>query len=374
MKNVRYRGEGIVAVAISVIAIGWSNIASTDETVTFNDPRSLAALVGSSPGERAARFSFVYTGRPPKYVEDCAVFTEGVDPPDPALGPIPQGHYHLMYEDPAIHASLFIQQQLRDPENQGRYLMPMCPGATIQMTYEPDGVPRPFTLKSLQVLKGSLNVGIKSNNFGIGVYNNLTGGVTYSLGDADNITRATFELPRDARECGGFAIDNIVFEPFTGSPRCASNAVQEAQVSQAQVTQASPPFADAATVTFTNAEFAPDPIINIRPFRSINDINPESPNEIRVAIISRKGFDATIVDPTSVEFGPSKAREVHHQSHLSDVDGDGDTDVLLHFKISEIGVVCSDIALSLAGQTFDGQRIAASDFVATQCEDNSVIE
>ena len=422
MKHVNSARVEVVAVAIYLVAIGFpASTEAVEETITFNNPTSLAALSYTSRGQKvtAGRYTFVASGPPPAaYKEAGMVFSEGITPPDPALGPIPQGHYHLMYEDPALNdPANQSPAKLPDPENKGRYLAPMCPGAVIQMTYHPDNVrvPAPFSLRRIQVLTGSLNVGIKSNKFGIGVFNNLTGGTTWNLGeDGENITRATFELPRGAKECGGFVIDNIVFEPFPATQAAPLSASPTTGISELSTRSpelsssfslsspssvtASPPFADAATLTFLNGDFAPLPKIDIRPFTTTNDINPLDTGVIRVAIITTEGFDATSVDPRSIEFGPNGAKEggqgfdatsvdplsvefgpdgaeeADQGGRITDVDGDGDADLLLHFSIPEVGVQCSDIALSLTGRTFDGQTIIGSDFIRTRCEDKAEVD
>lgn len=45
--------------------------------------------------------------------------------------------------------------------------------------------------------------------------------------------------------------------------------------------------------------------------------------------------------------------------------GDGDLDLLLHFRTQETGVQCGDMSLSLTGETLSGQLIEGSDSVRT---------
>jgi hypothetical protein len=51
------------------------------------------------------------------------------------------------------------------------------------------------------------------------------------------------------------------------------------------------------------------------------------------------------------------------QSALEDVDGDGDTDMILHFKTQDTSIVCGDTSASLTGETFGGQAIEGSDSI-----------
>ncbi len=117
--------------------------------------------------------------------------------------------------------------------------------------------------------------------------------------------------------------------------------------------------------------------IDIKPGGDPNSINPRSagsdPNSINlrskrvipVAILTTDTFDASTVDPMSVKFGPGGATEAHGRGHIEDADGDGDLDLVLHFKTQMVGIVCGDTSASLTGQTFDEQAIEGSDSINT---------
>ena len=90
---------------------------------------------------------------------------------------------------------------------------------------------------------------------------------------------------------------------------------------------------------------------------------------MKIAIITTDDFDATLVDPLSVEFGPNGAIETHGKGDIEDVDEDGDLDLVFHFKIQETGIGCDDIEAFLTGETFDGQSLEGVDSVNTvNCE------
>ena len=105
--------------------------------------------------------------------------------------------------------------------------------------------------------------------------------------------------------------------------------------------------------------------IDIKPGSDPNSINLKSKGVIPVAILTTDTFDATTVDPLSVEFGPNGAMEAHGQGHIEDVNGDDDLDLVLHFSTQETGIVCGDTSAFLTGETFNGQLIEGSDLINT---------
>ena len=121
----------------------------------------------------------------------------------------------------------------------------------------------------------------------------------------------------------------------------------------------------------------PDPsvtytTIDIKPGSYPNSINPSSNGLIPVAILGSDTFDVTAVDWTTLEFGSDSSSPVHDLNdpsviaeHTVDVDGDGDSDLVVHFRISEAGIACGDIEAALTGKTRAGDFISASDAVNT---------
>jgi CSLREA domain-containing protein len=105
--------------------------------------------------------------------------------------------------------------------------------------------------------------------------------------------------------------------------------------------------------------------IDIKPNSIPSSINPESSGVVPLAILTTAAFDATTVDPLSVRFGPSSAAEVHNRGHFEDVDGDGDIDLLLHFRVGSTGIRCGDASASIRGETLSGQIIQGSDSFRT---------
>lgn len=106
-------------------------------------------------------------------------------------------------------------------------------------------------------------------------------------------------------------------------------------------------------------------LIDIKPGSDPNSINPRSRGVIPVAILTTDTFDATAMDPTTILFGATGTEASPMQSALEDVDGDGDTDMILHFKTEDTGILCGATSASLTGETSGGQRIQGSDSINT---------
>ena len=105
--------------------------------------------------------------------------------------------------------------------------------------------------------------------------------------------------------------------------------------------------------------------VDLKPGEFPNTINPKSNGVIPVAILTTPDFNATTVDPLSVEFGPQGALEAHGKGHIEDVNGDGQPDLLLHFRTQDTGITCGDTEGVLTGETFAGQAIVGSDTIKT---------
>ena len=95
--------------------------------------------------------------------------------------------------------------------------------------------------------------------------------------------------------------------------------------------------------------------IDIKPGSYPNSINLRSRGQIPVAILTTStaqdgsaDFDAILVDPETVLF--ADAAPVH--SALEDVDGDGDRDLILHFRTQEVAIEPEDTAAKLTGLTY----------------------
>jgi hypothetical protein len=118
-------------------------------------------------------------------------------------------------------------------------------------------------------------------------------------------------------------------------------------------------------------------VIDIKPGSDPNSINLKSQGVIPVAVMTTSvadgdlwDFDATTVDRSTVAFGPGGATPAHDPDnekmpalHLQDVDGDGDTDLVLHFENQAAGLQAGDVQACLTGATLGGDPFIACDAV-----------
>ena len=99
--------------------------------------------------------------------------------------------------------------------------------------------------------------------------------------------------------------------------------------------------------------------IDIKPDSNPNNINLKSKGVVPVAVLTTNDFDASTIDPDSVEFAGAKPV----RWKLCDVDGDGNDDMLFHFKTQELNLDADSTEATLTGETLDGNAITGSDEV-----------
>ena len=107
--------------------------------------------------------------------------------------------------------------------------------------------------------------------------------------------------------------------------------------------------------------------INIKPGSDPNPVNPDSKGLTPVAILSSPEFDATTVDPSTVELAgaPVAVRGKNKlMAHEEDVNGDGLPDLVVHVETQDLDLPDGGtVELMLTGTTFGGEDIVGYDVV-----------
>lgn len=104
--------------------------------------------------------------------------------------------------------------------------------------------------------------------------------------------------------------------------------------------------------------------IDIRPGSDLNPIKPSSRGVIPVALLGEADFDVSDVNVATLRFGPGAAVPAHKKgAHFEDVNDDGVTDLVSHFRTQETGIQSSDQAACLSFDTLVGTAYQGCDVV-----------
>jgi hypothetical protein len=106
--------------------------------------------------------------------------------------------------------------------------------------------------------------------------------------------------------------------------------------------------------------------IDIKPGSDPNSINPFNKGLVPVAIFGSANFDVGDIDPSTLAFGPGGAALAHRNGpHYEDLDEDGFTDLISHYRTEETGIAAGDDDACVTGELFDGTTFGGCDAIRT---------
>jgi len=119
--------------------------------------------------------------------------------------------------------------------------------------------------------------------------------------------------------------------------------------------------------TITRFELIPEAVmLEIKPGSDVNAVNPMSRGVIPVAILGSDRLDVDDLDVTTLAFGPGAARLAHRNGpHVKDVNHDGISDMLAHFRTEESGIALGDAEACMTGELLDGTPFEGCDSIRT---------
>jgi len=93
-------------------------------------------------------------------------------------------------------------------------------------------------------------------------------------------------------------------------------------------------------------------------------INPRAHGVVAVGLLSNSTFNACTANGGTITLGVSAAAP-RNGGKCTDVNDDGSNDLLMHFRVQDLGIQCGDTSITLSGQLTGGQAFQVTQPIRT---------
>ena len=105
--------------------------------------------------------------------------------------------------------------------------------------------------------------------------------------------------------------------------------------------------------------------IDVMPGNRRNPLNPGSSGVVVVALLGSEDFDVADVDVSNLRLGLGEAEPEGRSPKQRDVNGDGWTDLVAHYRVADTQTAYGDESICLAGETLGGVAFGGCDAIRT---------
>ena len=104
--------------------------------------------------------------------------------------------------------------------------------------------------------------------------------------------------------------------------------------------------------------------IDVKPGDEPTSIEPKRGGMVPIAILTTKEFDATTVDTATVRAGATGTEAgLFRASTDDDINHDGTRDIMLLFRVPELGLECGGKSITVRGKTQKGEAFEGTESV-----------
>ena len=103
--------------------------------------------------------------------------------------------------------------------------------------------------------------------------------------------------------------------------------------------------------------------VDVKPGDTPTTLEPKRQGMVPIAILSTKDFDAAQIDIDTARAGATGVEATAFKHMLEDVDRDKDVDLLMLFRVADLGLTCQSKGVTVKAKTDKGQSIEGTETV-----------